>query len=101
MRDPGVEVRPIVTMDGGREINTVYLTDVKVPVENRIGEENKGWTYAKFLLGHERFGIARLSESKARLVVPEARSRAITTSAARCSRTTPTSCARWRRPRSS
>ena len=67
MRDPGVEVRPIVTMDGGREINTVYLTDVKVPVENRIGEENEGWTYAKFLLGHERFGIARLSESKARL----------------------------------
>ena len=67
MRDPGVEVRPIVTMDGGREINTVYLTDVKVPVENRIGEENKGWTCAKFLLGHERFGIARLSESKARL----------------------------------
>ena len=67
MRDPGVEVRPIVTMDGGREINTVYLTDVKVPVENRIGEENQGWTYAKFLLGHERFGIARLAESKARL----------------------------------
>ena len=67
MRDPGVEVRPIVTMDGGREINTVYLTDVKVPVENRIGEENEGWTCAKFLLGHERFGIARLSESKARL----------------------------------
>ena len=67
MRDPGVEVRPIVTMDGGREINTVYLTDVRVPVEHRIGEENKGWTYAKFLLGHERFGIARLSDSKARL----------------------------------
>ena len=67
MRDPGVEVRPIVTVDGGREINTVYLTDVKVPVENRIGEENRGWTCAKFLLGHERFGIARLSESKARL----------------------------------
>ena len=67
MRDPGVEVQPIVTIDGGREINTVYLTDVKVPVEDRIGEENEGWTYAKFLLGHERFGIARLSESKARL----------------------------------
>ena len=67
MRDPGVEVRPIVTIDGGREINTVYLTDVRVPVENRIGEENQGWTYAKFLLGHERFGIARLAESKARL----------------------------------
>ena len=67
MRDPGVEVRPIVTIDGGREINTVYLTDVKVPIENRIGEENEGWTCAKFLLGHERFGIARLAESKARL----------------------------------
>ena len=67
MRDPGVEVRPIVTMDGGREINTVYLTDVRVPLENLVGEENKGWTYAKFLLGHERFGIARLSECKARL----------------------------------
>ena len=67
MRDSGVEVRPIVTIDGGREINTVYLTDVKVPIENRVGEENKGWTYAKFLLGHERFGIARLAESKARL----------------------------------
>ena len=67
MRDPGVEVRPIVTIDGGQEINTVYLTDVRVPIENRIGEENKGWTYAKFLLGHERFGIARLAESKARL----------------------------------
>ena len=67
MRAPGVEVRPIVTLDGGREINTVYLTDVEVPVEDRIGEESRGWTYAKFLLGHERFGIARLAESKARL----------------------------------
>ena len=67
MRDPGVEVRPIVTMDGGRDVNTVYLTDVKVPLENLVGEENKGWTYAKFLLGHERFGIARLSQCKARL----------------------------------
>ena len=67
MHAPGVEVRPITTIDGGREINTVHLTDVEVPVENRIGEENKGWTYAKFLLGHERFGIARLAESKARL----------------------------------
>ncbi len=67
MRDPGVEVRPIVTIDGGREISTVYLTDVRVPVEDRIGEENRGWTCAKFLLGHERFGIARLPESRARL----------------------------------
>ena len=67
MHAPGVEVRPITTIDGGREINTVYLTDVKVPVENRVGEENKGWTYAKFLLGHERFGIAGIAASKARL----------------------------------
>ena len=67
MHQPGVEVRPIVTIDGGRDINTVYLTDVKVPVEDLIGEENKGWTYAKFLLGHERSGIARVSASKARL----------------------------------
>ena len=67
MHAPGVEVRPIVTIDGGSEINTVYLTDVRVPVEDRVGEENKGWTCAKFLLGHERFGIARLAESKARL----------------------------------
>ncbi|MDA0664830.1 MAG: acyl-CoA dehydrogenase family protein, partial [Proteobacteria bacterium] len=54
MAQPGIEVKPIVTIDGGREINMVHLTDVKVPVADRIGEENKGWTYAKFLLQHER-----------------------------------------------
>jgi alkylation response protein AidB-like acyl-CoA dehydrogenase len=67
MHQPGVEVHPIVTIDGGRDINTVYLTDVRVPVANLIGEPNKGWTYAKFLLGHERSGIARIAASKARL----------------------------------
>jgi len=67
MKQPGVEVTPIVTIDGGREINTVYLTDVEVPAENLIGEENQGWTYAKFLLGHERSGIARIAASKSRL----------------------------------
>jgi alkylation response protein AidB-like acyl-CoA dehydrogenase len=67
MKQPGVEVKPIRTMDGGREINTVYLTDVKVPVEDRVGEENKGWTYAKFLLSHERSGIARIGASKAQI----------------------------------
>ncbi len=64
MNTPGIEVRPIITIDGSHEVNEVFLTDVKVPVENLIGEENKGWTYAKFLLGHERSGIAAVSRSK-------------------------------------
>jgi len=64
MKTPGIEVRPIITIDGSHEVNEVFLTDVKVPVENRVGEENKGWTYAKFLLGHERSGIAAVSRSK-------------------------------------
>lgn len=54
MKSPGIEVTPIITMDGGHEVNSVFFTDVKVPAENLIGEENKGWTYAKFLLGFER-----------------------------------------------
>ncbi|MBL4863690.1 MAG: pimeloyl-CoA dehydrogenase large subunit, partial [Rhodobiaceae bacterium] len=53
-----------ITMDGAHEVNEVYLDDVKVPVENLIGEENKGWTYAKFLLGNERSGIAGVARSK-------------------------------------
>jgi len=64
MKTPGIEVRPIITMDGGHEVNEVFLTDVKVPVENLIGKENEGWTYAKFLLGHERSGIAAVARSK-------------------------------------
>ena len=67
MKTPGIEVRPIVTVDGGREINEVFLTDVKVPVENLVGEENKGWDYAKFLLGNERTNIARIGMSKQRI----------------------------------
>jgi alkylation response protein AidB-like acyl-CoA dehydrogenase len=67
MKTPGIEVRPIVTMDGGREINEVFLTDVKVPAENLVGEENKGWDYAKFLLGNERTNIARIGISKQRV----------------------------------
>jgi alkylation response protein AidB-like acyl-CoA dehydrogenase len=64
MKSPGVSVRPIISLDGGHEVNDVFLTDVKVPAENRIGEENKGWTYAKFLLLHERAGIAGVARSK-------------------------------------
>jgi len=64
MTTPGIEVRPIKTIDGGHEVNEVWLTDVRVPVENRVGEENMGWTYAKFLLAHERSGIAGVARSK-------------------------------------
>lgn len=60
MRAPGVTVRPIRTLDGGHDVNEVWLENVRVPVENRVGEENHGWTYAKYLLGHERTGIAGL-----------------------------------------
>jgi alkylation response protein AidB-like acyl-CoA dehydrogenase len=58
MKTPGVTVRPIVTLDGGHDVNETWLEDVEVPVENLVGEENRGWTYAKYLLGHERTGIA-------------------------------------------
>ena len=64
MKSPGVTVRPIITLDGTHEVNEVWLEDVRVPVANRIYEENKGWTCAKFLLAHERSGIALVSHSK-------------------------------------
>ncbi|WP_298675623.1 acyl-CoA dehydrogenase family protein [uncultured Lentibacter sp.] len=67
MNSPGVEVRPIVLLDGGAEVNEVWLTDVKVPLENLVGEENKGWTYAKYLLTHERTNIAGVGFSQAGL----------------------------------
>ena len=67
MKSKGVTVRPIETIDGGHEVNEVFFDDVEVPVENLIGEENKGWDYAKFLLGNERTGIARVGVSKERL----------------------------------
>jgi alkylation response protein AidB-like acyl-CoA dehydrogenase len=63
MKQDGIEVKPIITLGGAHSVNTVYLTDVKVPVENRIGEQGKGWTYAKGLLQHERTGLAGLSRS--------------------------------------
>ena len=67
MKTPGITVRPIQTIDGSHEVNEVFLDDVKVPVENRIYEENKGWDCAKFLLGNERSGIARVGASKAQV----------------------------------
>ena len=67
MKTPGVTVRPIQTIDGGAEVNEVWFDEVRVPVGNLVGEENKGWDYAKFLLGNERTGIARVGVSKARI----------------------------------
>jgi alkylation response protein AidB-like acyl-CoA dehydrogenase len=67
MNSPGVEVRPIITLDGEHEVNEVFFTDVKVPVENLVGEENKGWTYAKYLLTYERTNIAGVGFSVAGL----------------------------------
>ena len=67
MKSRGVTVRPIQTIDGGAEVNEVFFDDVEVPVENLVGEENKGWDYAKFLLGNERTNIARVGMSKERI----------------------------------
>jgi pimeloyl-CoA dehydrogenase large subunit len=67
MKTPGITVRPIITIEGGHEVNEVFFDDVKVPVENRVGAENKGWDYAKYLLGRERTGIARVGTSKERI----------------------------------
>jgi pimeloyl-CoA dehydrogenase large subunit len=67
MKTPGITVRPIITIDGSAEVNEVFFDDVRVPVSDRVGEENKGWDYAKFLLGNERVGIARVGVSKERL----------------------------------
>lgn len=58
MKSPGITLRPIKTIDGGHEINEVFFEDVRVPADQLVGEENQGWTYAKFLLGNERTGIA-------------------------------------------
>jgi len=67
MATPGITVRPIYLIDGGREVNEVFFDNVEVPAENLVGQENKGWDYAKFLLGNERTGIARVGASKAKV----------------------------------
>ena len=67
MKSPGVTVRPIVLMDGEAEVNEVFFDNVEVPVENLVGEENKGWTYAKYLLAHERTNIADVNRAKREL----------------------------------
>jgi alkylation response protein AidB-like acyl-CoA dehydrogenase len=67
MRSPGVTVRPIHLIDGGYEVNEVFFDNVRVPVENLVGEENQGWTYAKFLLGNERTSNAAIGMIKTRI----------------------------------
>ncbi|HSG88573.1 MAG TPA: acyl-CoA dehydrogenase family protein [Pseudomonadales bacterium] len=69
MRDPGVEVIPIISIDGRHTLNRVTLTDVRVPVADRIGDEGRGWACAKGLLTHERTGLAFVSESRRKLAV--------------------------------
>ncbi|MFO1263235.1 MAG: acyl-CoA dehydrogenase family protein [Rhodoferax sp.] len=67
MKSPGVTVRPIIMLDGGHEVNEVFFDNVEVPAENLIGEENRGWTYAKHLLSHERTNIADVNRAKREL----------------------------------
>ena len=67
MDTPGVTLRPIKLIDGSYEVNEVFFEDVRVPANQLVGEENQGWTYAKFLLGNERTGIAQVARTKVRL----------------------------------
>jgi alkylation response protein AidB-like acyl-CoA dehydrogenase len=67
MKTPGITVRPIIMLDEDHEVNEVFFDKVRVPVANLVGEENRGWTYAKYLLGHERTGIAAVGRSKREL----------------------------------
>lgn len=77
MSTPGITVRPIISIDGHHEFNEVFFDDVRVPISNRIGEENKGWSYAKFLLGNERTGVARVGLCKMRVRRAKERAREI------------------------
>ena len=67
MKTPGITVRPIISIDGSHHLNEVFFDDVRVPASQLVGEENRGWDVAKFLLGNERTGIARLGKSKERV----------------------------------
>ncbi|MGY1706071.1 acyl-CoA dehydrogenase family protein [Geodermatophilus sp. SYSU D00697] len=78
MDTPGVTLRPIELVDGSFEVNEVFFEDVRVPAENLIGEENRGWDYAKFLLGNERVGIARVGATKRLLAQAKEYAREVT-----------------------
>jgi alkylation response protein AidB-like acyl-CoA dehydrogenase len=68
MKSPGITVRPIIMLDEEHEVNEVFFDNVRVPATNLVGKENKGWTYAKYLLGHERTGIAAVGRSRRELL---------------------------------
>ena len=72
MATPGLTVRPLILMDGGHEVNEIFFDDVRVPVENLVFEENKGWTVAKYLLGHERMGSGSVGASRRELATLKA-----------------------------
>jgi alkylation response protein AidB-like acyl-CoA dehydrogenase len=76
MSTPGITLRPIKLIDGGYEVNEVFFEDVRVPADQLVGEENQGWTYAKFLLSNERSGIARIGATKVVLAQVKERARA-------------------------
>ncbi|MGY2080263.1 acyl-CoA dehydrogenase family protein [Modestobacter sp. SYSU DS0657] len=82
MDSPGVTLRPIELLDGGFEVNEVFFEDVRVPGEFLVGEENRGWDYAKFLLGNERVGIARIGSTKRMLIDAKEHARGITVNGA-------------------
>ena len=67
MKTPGITVRPLILMDGAHEVNEVFFDDVKVPAQNLVHQEGKGWTVAKYLLGHERMNTGRIGASKREL----------------------------------
>lgn len=67
MKSPGISVRPIIMLDGEHEVNEVFFDNVEVPAENLVGQENQGWTYAKYLLAHERTNIADVNRAKREL----------------------------------
>ena len=79
MSTPGITVRPIKLIDGGFEVNEVFFSDVRVPADQLVGEENQGWTYAKFLLSNERTGIARIGTTKVMLAQVKQRAAATST----------------------
>src|SRR5579859_7201268 len=77
MKTPGITVRPIISIDGTHHLNEVFFDDVKVPVSMRVGPENKGWDVAKYLLGNERTGIARIGKSKERVQTAKEKARGV------------------------